>query len=163
MIDFWIVNRFRSQGNYVCQALIISFKFVVPFLVLLFICIYWFFWFLTVMLSDNCGGEIKLYHKWTYIRNVMHYALVIDFRLTSSYACDIFFLCWFTTLTTHSSILRLSSKDPMADVRRVSAPALHRVPASFAIRFFRILKPRLHDTTCCQSGCQTGLSQIPLR
>ena len=35
------LNRFRSQGNYVCQALIIcSLSLLVSFLVLLFICIY---------------------------------------------------------------------------------------------------------------------------
>jgi len=34
------LNRFRSQGNYVCQALICSLSLLVSFSVLLFICIY---------------------------------------------------------------------------------------------------------------------------
>jgi len=105
------VNRFRSQGNYVCQALIMSFKFV-SFLSSTAVHLYLLVLFVLNCYAECCGGEIKLYNKWTYIRNVMHYALVIVFRLTSSYACDIFFLCWFTTLVTNSSILRLSSKEP---------------------------------------------------
>jgi len=27
-----------------------------------------------------------------------------------------------------------------------------------SLRSVRSLKPRLHDTTCCQTGCQTGLT-----